>query len=312
MIVGPTAVGKTELSIAVAKQLDAEIISADSMQVYRGMDIGTAKPSEQERQGIPHHLIDVVDPSHDFTVAEYQELAEKAISDIQEKGKVPLLTGGTGLYIRAVIDGFDFPGQDEDLALRARLQRFAQVHGNEALHRMLQKVDPTSAQRLHPNDVRRVIRALEVYELTGIPLSQHLKGQEDRPPRHKAVMFGLTRPRQQLYKRCDERVELMLKNGLLDEVRNLLNMGFDQRSTALQAIGYKELIGYFTGQYSWDEAVRLLKRNTRRYAKRQYTWFLRDNRITWLDLSQMSLSDAAAKIVECYRRKAASGTEEMC
>ncbi len=309
VVVGPTAVGKTELAVDVARKLDAEIISADSMQVYRGMDVGTAKPTVRERGGIAHHLIDVIDPTEDFTVAQYQQLAEEAIIQITDRGRVPLLTGGTGLYVRAVIDGFDFPGEYEDLSLREEMQRFAEEHGNAALHQRLRQVDPAAAARLHPNDRRRVIRALEVYELTGIPLSQHLRGQSQRPARHEAVMFGLTRPRPELYARCDQRVEIMLRKGLLAEVKSLLSMGFDHRTTALQAIGYKELVGYLQGEYDWDEATRLLKRNTRRYAKRQYTWFMRDQRISWIDLGSMDSGAAVQKIVSEYKRKVLSDTE---
>lgn len=302
VIVGPTAVGKTKLSIRVAQLVDGEIISADSMQVYRNMDIGTAKPTVEERQGVPHHLIDIVPPSRDFTVAEYQELAEKVIADINARGKVPILTGGTGLYIRAVIDGFDFPGS-EDLDLRKKLAAYAKEHGREALHARLAEVDPSTAQRLHPNDLRRVIRAMEVYHLTGIPLSQHLARQENRIQRHPAIMFGLTRDRHKLYERCDQRVDQMLKDGLLDEVKQLLDLGFDPRSTSLQAIGYKELIGYLQGEYDFDEAVRLLKRNTRRYAKRQFTWFRRDPRIRWINLDELTWEEAARLISETYKKE---------
>lgn len=302
VIVGPTAVGKTQLAIMVAKMVDGEIISADSMQVYRDMDIGTAKPSLEERAGVPHHLIDIVPPSRDFTVAEYQELAEIAIADINKRGKVPILTGGTGLYVRAVIDGFDFPGS-EDLALREKLAEYARVHGQDALHQKLAEVDPVTAQRLHPNDTRRVIRALEVYQLTGVPLSRHLAKQEGRAQRHPAVMFGLTRDRQELYRRCDLRVDRMLENGLLDEVKRLLDLGFDPRSTALQAIGYKELIGYLEGEYDLEEAVRLLKRNTRRYAKRQFTWFLRDPRIRWINLDDVDWQEAAKLISDTFEKE---------
>ena len=309
VIVGPTAVGKTELAVKVAQRLNAEIISADSMQIYRGMDVGTAKPTPEEQGGIVHHMIDVVDPDQDFTVAQYQEMVEEILASISARGKRALLTGGTGLYVKAVIDGFDFPAQPEDFQLRRQLQQIAQTQGPKALHDKLQRVDPVSARRLHPNDVRRVIRALEVYEVTGTPLSELLERQEHRPPRHEALFFGLTRPREELYLRCDQRVDLMLEQGLLDEVKQLLERGFDQRGTALQAIGYKELIGYLQGQYDWEEGIRLLKRNTRRYAKRQYTWFLRDRRIQWIDVSTVGPEQAVEEIVSEYQRRAAKDSE---
>jgi tRNA dimethylallyltransferase len=302
VIVGPTAVGKTGLAIRVAKQVDGEIISADSMQVYKGLDIGTAKPTEAERQGVPHHLLDVVAVDQEFSVADYQLMVEDILMDLAKRGKTPILTGGTGLYIRAVLEGFVFDSQGKDDDLRARLQEVAESQGNIALHRRLAVVDPDTAKRLHPNDRRRVIRALEIYHTTGQPLSQHLDAQKQLEPRHQAVKFGLACNRPRLYQRIDARVDQMIEAGLLDEVKNLLEQGLAEGATAMQALGYKELVGYLRGEYDLAEAIRLLKRDTRRYAKRQLTWFRRDEEIIWLDLDKLTIEDATDKIATTYWR----------
>lgn len=302
VIVGPTAVGKTGLAIRVAKQVDGEIISADSMQVYKGLDIGTAKPTEAERQGVPHHLLDVVAVDQEFSVADYQLMVEDILMDLAKRGKTPILTGGTGLYIRAVLEGFVFDSQGKDDDLRARLQEVAESQGNIALHRRLAVVDPDTAKRLHPNDRRRVIRALEIYHTTGQPLSQHLDAQKQLEPRYQAVKFGLARNRPRLYQRIDARVDQMIEAGLLDEVKNLLEQGLAEGATAMQALGYKELVGYLRGEYDLAEAIRLLKRDTRRYAKRQLTWFRRDEEIIWLDLDKLTIEDATDKIATTYWR----------
>ena len=300
VIVGPTAVGKTDLSIAIAQRLDGEIISADSMQIYKGLDIGTAKPTLGERQGIPHHMLDIVDPSQEFSVAEYQAMVEEILADLDVRDKVPILTGGTGLYIRAVLEGFLLGAEGKNEALRAHLHYIAETQGNTALHMRLQAVDAKTAARLHPNDRRRVIRALEVYETSGIPLSEHLSLQKERGPRHASVKFGLVRDRKRLYQRIDLRVDTMLAQGLLEEVKQLIQQGLDHDSTAMQALGYKELVGYLRGQYDLEEATRLLKRDTRRYAKRQMTWFRRDETIMWLDLDMLAQDEAVDKIVTNY------------
>jgi len=302
VIVGPTAVGKTDLSIAVARAVDGEIISADSMQVYKGMDIGTAKPTENERQGIPHHMLDVVTPDQEFSVADYQRMVEETLRSLAERDKTPILTGGTGLYIRAVLDGFVFDPEARDEELRVQLEKMASTRGGVVLHQRLAEVDPDSAKRLHPNDHRRVIRALEVYHTTGQPLSRHLAAQKRQPPRHPSVKFGLTRNRRRLYDRINLRVDLMMETGLLDEVKQLMSQGLEGSATALQALGYKELVGYLRGEYDLTEAVRRLKRDTRRYAKRQLTWFRRDQEIIWLDLDQISREDAVEKITGIYWR----------
>lgn len=281
-ICGPTASGKTALSVALAHQLHTEIISADSMQVYRNMDIGTAKPSLEERDGIPHHLFDVCSPGESFSVARYVELADEAAQKILSHGKIPIVVGGTGLYMDALIECSTFSGNDTDTAVREKYKRLAEEQGNEAVHACLQKVDPESADRLHPNNLKRVIRALEVFEQTGLTIGE-LNRQNKRPdPKYDAVMIGLCpADRQMLYDRIDRRVDQMLKLGLLEETRSLLEDG-TLTGTAMQAIGYKELLGFLNGEQSLAECVELLKQRSRNYAKRQMTWLKRDDRIHWI------------------------------
>lgn len=281
-ICGPTASGKTALSVALANQLHTEIISADSMQVYRNMDIGTAKPSLKERDGIPHHLFDVCSPGESFSVARYVELADEAAQKILSHGKIPIVVGGTGLYMDALIECSTFSGNDTDTAVREKYKRLAEEQGNEAVHACLQTVDPESADRLHPNNLKRVIRALEVFEQTGLTIGE-LNRQNKRPdPKYDAVMIGLCpADRQMLYDRIDRRVDQMLELGLLEETRALLEDG-TLTGTAMQAIGYKELLGFLNGEQSLAECVELLKQRSRNYAKRQMTWLKRDDRIHWI------------------------------
>lgn len=281
-ICGPTASGKTALSVALAQQLHTEIISADSMQVYRNMDIGTAKPSLKERDGIPHHLFDVCSPGESFSVARYVELADEAAQKILSHGKIPIVVGGTGLYMDALIECSTFSGNDTDTAVREKYKRLAEEQGNEAVHACLQKVDPESADRLHPNNLKRVIRALEVFEQTGLTIGE-LNRQNKRPdPKYDAVMIGLCpADRQMLYDRIGRRVDQMLELGLLEETRALLEDG-TLTGTAMQAIGYKELLGFLNGEQSLAECVELLKQRSRNYAKRQMTWLKRDDRIHWI------------------------------
>lgn len=294
VIVGPTAVGKTAFCIMLAQALPAEIVTADSMQVYRGMDIGTAKPSEAERGGVPHHCLDLVDPWEPFNVADYRRHALAAIEDIQRRGRLPILTGGTGLYVRAVVDDFLFPDRGADWELRRRLEEEAERLGRPALHARLAQVDPETAARLHPNDVRRVVRALEVYERTGRPLSEHLREARAREARFDLLMFGLTRPREELYARINRRVEEQIRQGLVDEVRALMERGLDEGHVAMQGLGYKEIIAHLKGRLSLEEAIRVLQRDTRHYARRQLIWFKPDPRIQWLDLSVYPSLEAAA------------------
>ncbi len=303
ILVGPTAVGKSEVAIGLAKRLAGEIVTADSMQVYKGMDIGTAKPTPAERNGVPHHLIDIVSPDEAFNVARYREMAHRVIADIHARERLPIVSGGTGLYIRAVLDEFLLPGAGSDPLVRAKLEAEAAEHGKQALYERLQEIDPETAERLHPNDVRRVIRALELYETTGKTMSQHLKEAQKKEPRYHAIRIGLTRPRAELYRRIDQRVEQQIADGLVDEVRRLMQR-YQLNKTARQALGYKEIIDYLEGKSTFEEAVERLKRETRRYAKRQYTWFRRDERLRWFDLhAYASMADAVDDIAEYIRRQ---------
>ncbi|MEW9033402.1 MAG: tRNA (adenosine(37)-N6)-dimethylallyltransferase MiaA [Planifilum fimeticola] len=283
VIVGPTAVGKTSLSLSLAGAFRGEIVSGDSMQVYRHMDIGTAKVTAEEREKIPHHLIDIVDPDHPFTVEEYQRLAREAIEDIQRRGRLPILVGGTGLYIQSVTHGYLLPGVEGNPELREKLHRFADEEGNEKLWEKLKAVDPETAVRLHPNDRRRIIRALEVYEGTGIPFS---KLQRKSSPRYDMLWIGLTMSRERLYERINRRVDRMMAEGLVEEVEALRNKGYHRDLTSMQALGYKEIMMYLDGEISREEAVEAIKRGTRKYAKRQLSWFRRIPEIHWFDVNK--------------------------
>ena len=281
-LLGPTAIGKTGIAIQLAQRLNAEIVSVDSRQIYRQMDIGTAKPTAEEQQAARHHLIDCVDISQPFSVADYQSLADTAISDIQNRGKQVLLVGGAGLYFRAIVDGL-FEGPGADPSLRERLEREAAQRGVDVLHERLRACDPVAADRIHPNNIVRVIRALEVYELTGIPMSEHQQQWHPEKQRYPFIAFGLTMPRALLYRRIEQRVDVMLANGLIAEVESLLAAGYARETVALQSFGYRELITYLDGECTYLEAVQQLKRNTRRFAKRQLTWFRKDTRVEWID-----------------------------
>lgn len=285
VIVGPTAVGKTEIAIRMAQQLQAEIISADSMQIYRGMNIGTAKPAPEEQAGIPHHLLDIIEPGQPFSVADYQSLAREKIKEIANRGRLPILVGGTGLYVRAVIDPYNFIPANTDWDLRARLKSQALEAGLAALYQWLSDIDPIAAERIHPHDERRIIRALEVYQTTGHPLS-FWEQSVDKLPLYDLIMIGLERSREELYERINRRVESMLEQGLLLEAQDLLARGLDENFIASQAIGYKEFFAYLRGQESLTEAKEKLKQGTRRYAKRQLTWFRADERIDWWELDE--------------------------
>jgi tRNA dimethylallyltransferase len=287
VILGPTGVGKTEIALRIAEELRGEIISCDSRKVYRLLDIGTAKPSEEEREKIPHHLIDIVaDPGEEFSVADFKREAERKISQIQKRGKLPILAGGSPLYIKAVVDGL-FPGPGKNPDLRKRLAEEAKNLGDEHLYERLKEVDPSQAEKVHPHDLKRVIRALEVFELTGKPISYHQQFSTiSHQPLANIIMIGLRRKREELYKRINSRVDKMLKAGLVEEVKGLLKKGYPESLNSLQGLGYKQVIGYLKGRYSLEEAVRLLKRDTRRFAKRQMTWFRKDTRITWIDIKE--------------------------
>lgn len=281
-ICGPTASGKTALSVALAKQLHTEIISADSMQIYRGMDIGTAKPTAEERQGVPHHLLDICAPGEAFSVARYVELADAAAQDVLSRGMIPVVAGGTGLYMDALIECSTFSGDETDLSVREKYQRMAAEQGNAAVHACLARVDPEGAERLHPNNLKRVIRALEVYEQTGMTIDAFNRLHKRPAPKYAALKIGVCpAERQTLYDRIDRRVDQMLADGLLEETKRLLDSGA-LAGTAAQAIGYKELLGYLQGDAPLADCVALLKQRSRNYAKRQLTWLKRDDNIHWI------------------------------
>ncbi|WNQ09169.1 tRNA (adenosine(37)-N6)-dimethylallyltransferase MiaA [Paenibacillus aurantius] len=284
VLIGPTAVGKTKLSIALARAHGCEIISGDSMQVYRGMDIGTAKITPEEQQGVPHHLIDILNPDEPFSAADFQERAGQAIRDIRSRNRLPFVVGGTGLYIESLCYQYRFSEGGADEAFREEQMRYLQDYGPEALHDRLREVDPPSADRLHPNDYRRVIRALEIHHVTGATLSEQLAGQNKESP-YRLCLIGLTMDRALLYKRIEERIDEMLEKGLLREVQGLLERGCSPDLISMQALGYKEMVGYLRGDYSYEHAVYLLKRDTRRFAKRQLSWFRHMKDIHWVDVT---------------------------
>ncbi len=281
-LVGPTASGKTALSLKLAERLNAEIISCDSMCVYKGMDILTSKPSQAVRKRIPHHLIDIIPPTKEFSVSEYRILALDAIEDILKRGKAPLFVGGSGLYVRAVIDGL-FPSAGKDVRFRKRQAALAKKYGNLYVYNKLKRIDPESAEKIHPNNLRYVIRALEIYHTEKKRPSDIRKNRE--PLKYKVQIVGIELKRSELYKRIDDRVEEMLKEGLVREVRRL--SGKRLSITAKSALGYSEILGYIKGKYSLEEAKELLKKNTRHFAKRQMTWFRRDGRIKWLGVDKI-------------------------
>lgn len=300
ILTGPTAVGKTALSTELARALDGEIISADSMQVYRHMDIGSAKVTSQEMEGIPHHLIDVLDPREEFNVTLFQELAKEAMEGIYSRGRVPIVVGGTGFYIQALVYDIDFKENDGGRQVRRELEELAREQGSQALHAMLRQVDPVSAQAIHANNRKRVIRALEYYRLTGEPISRHNQEERQKESPYRFLYYVLTCSRDLLYERIDRRVDRMLEQGLLEEVRKLKNMGCKKGMVSMQGLGYKELLDYLDGQWSLEEAVRVLKRDTRHFAKRQITWFKRERDVRWLDLDRFGhdRNQVLARILE--------------
>ena len=286
ILAGPTAVGKTSLSIRLAKETGGEIISADSMQVYRHMDIGSAKITKEEMEGVPHYLVDVLEPEEEFNVVRFQQMAKEAAERIWKKGKIPLVVGGTGFYIQALLYDIDFTENDGDESYRRQLERKASdEEGASELYEMLKTVDPKAAQEIHPRNIKRIIRALEFYHQTGKKISEHNETQRQKESPYNYAYFVLTGERSRLYERIDRRVDLMMEQGLLDEVRYLKERGVRKDSTAMQGLGYKELYAYLEGEYPLDEAVRIIKRDTRHFAKRQLTWFKRERDVIWADKS---------------------------
>lgn len=284
-VVGPTASGKTAASIELALRLNGEIVSADSMAIYRGMDIGTAKPSIEERCGIPHHMINCVDPNQPYSVSEYQQDAQRCMRDIWSRNKLPIICGGTGLYVNSLIFPLDFSTVQGNEIIRRKWEAFAAQHGNLVLHDELRKVDPKAAEQIHPNNVRRVVRALEIFECTGIPKSDQASMAQPFELPYEPILMGITLPREQLYRRCDLRVEQMLSSGLEEEVCTLLSAGLSPKAQSMQGIGYKEIAAELSGELSRSEAINLLKKNTRHLAKRQLTWFRANDKIHWFDVS---------------------------
>ena len=303
ILTGPTAAGKTALSIQAAKAFDGEIISADSMQVYKGMDIGSAKIRTEEMDGVPHHLIDVLEPEEPFHVVKFQELARAAMEEIYERGHLPIITGGTGFYIQALLYDIDFTENDADPAYRETLERLAIERGAAYLHGLLKERDPKAAQEIHENNVKRVIRALEFYEKTGTPISVHNAAQREKESPYRFAYVVLNRNREELYRRIDRRVDQMMEAGLLEEVDTLRKRGYDRSYVSMQGLGYKELLAYLDGECTLEEAVYILKRDTRHFAKRQLTWFKRERDTDWLSLDQKTDEEALADLTEILKRR---------
>lgn len=292
VLTGPTAVGKTSLSISLAKAVNGEIISADSMQVYKGMDIGSAKIRKEEMQGVTHYLVDILEPEEEFHIVKFQELAKAALEEIYAKGKIPILVGGTGFYIQAVTRDIDFTQAEQETSYREELEQFAKEKGAEYLHEKLREVDSKSAENIHANNVKRVIRALEFYHQNGTPISEHNEEQKQQTSPYNLAYFVLTAPREILYERIDRRVDQMMEEGLLEEVKSLRERGCRRGMVSMQGLGYKEILAYLEGEYPLEEAVRILKRDTRHFAKRQLTWFRREQDVIWVDKEQFHWNEA--------------------
>lgn len=304
ILIGPTAIGKTALSIELAKRMNGEIISADSMQIYKFMDIGSAKITKDEMEDIPHHLIDIVLPNEEFTVANFKDRSIELIKDINSRGKLPIVAGGTGLYINSLVYNLNFAQVAPNDELRERLELLGNEYGNEYLHQELQKIDFESAERISVNDRKRIIRAIEIFEVTGKPMSEYNKNFRIPIDDYNLVMIGLNMDRAELYNRINARVDIMIKEGLIDEVKGLLEMGYNKELVSMKGIGYKEVVMYLEGAISLDKSVELIKQGTRNYAKRQLTWFRRDNRIKWVNVEEFSnLNDLSQYIIDYSKDK---------
>ena len=296
ILTGPTAVGKTAASIGLAKAVGGEIISADSMQVYRHMDIGSAKITEEEMQGIPHYLVDVLDPEEAFNVVRFQEMAKAAMQKIHDNGHIPIVVGGTGFYIQALLYDIDFTENDSDFSFREELEKTAREKGAEYLHSLLKQADPEAAEQIHPHNIKRVIRALEFNRKTGQKISTHNEQERRKQSPYEFAYFVLTDNREALYARIDRRVDKMMEQGLLEEVRALKDRGIARESVSMQGLGYKELLAYLDGEIPLEEAVRIIKRDTRHFAKRQLTWFRRERDVIWIDRQEIGQEEE--KIVD--------------
>ena len=306
VLTGPTAVGKTELSIQLAKAIGGEIISADSMQVYKYMDVGSAKITPEEMDGVRHYLVDELEPFDEFHVVKFQEYAKKYLNEIYAHGKIPIIAGGTGFYIQALLNDIDFTEQESDSAYRKELEALAEEHGNQYLHDRLKEVDPESAEAIHPNNRKRVIRALEFFQETGGKISEHNAKEQMRTSPYNFAYFVLNDERSHLYKRIDARVDKMIEDGLEAEVRRLKEMGCTRDMVAMQGIGYKEMLSYLDGSYSLEEAVYIIKRETRHFAKRQITWFKRERDVIWLNKNEFDYKNEAilAYMIKILKEKA--------
>ena len=291
ILTGPTAAGKTKLSIALAKSINGEIISADSMQVYRHMDIGSAKIKPEEMDGVPHYLVDILEPTVDFNVVLFQKYAKAAMEQIYKKGKIPILVGGTGFYIQSVLYDIDFTENEEDTKLRRELEDLAEQKGAQYLHEMLRECDPKAAEAIHANNIKRVIRAIEYNRQTGKKISEHNEAENQKEAAYDSRYFILTDEREHLYQNIDKRVDIMLEEGLIEEVKHLLDLGCKRESTAMQGLGYKEMIAYLLGEITLEEAVYRIKRDTRHFAKRQLTWFRREKDVIWVEKDKFAYDE---------------------
>lgn len=299
ILTGPTAVGKSALSIGLAKAVGGEIISADSMQVYRGMDIGTAKIMPEEMQGVPHHLIDVLEPQEEFNVVVFQKKCKEAMTQIYQRGNIPIIVGGTGFYIQSVLYDIDFTQNNPDTSYRAKLEEFARIRGKEELHQELARVDEASAKTIHPSNVKRVIRALEYYHQTGEKISEHNEAQRQKQSPYQFIYYVLSLPRPLLYERINQRVDQMRQQGLVDEVKRLKEQGCTRDMVSMQGLGYKEILAALDGELTIEEAFEKIKRETRHFAKRQFTWFRRERDVTWLEKERFD--SEAALLDHCQR-----------
>lgn len=303
ILAGPTAVGKTQASIGLAKALGGEIISGDSMQVFRGMDIGTAKIPEAERAGVPHHMLDIKDPRERFSAAEFRARTDALIEEIDGRGHLPILVGGTGLYISAVLYPYEFARAETDAAYREELADYAAANGRQALWQLLEERDPASAARLHPNDVQRVVRALEIAHVTGAPASSRQQGVDRGQMRYRAAYLALSLPREELYARIDRRVDAMLSAGLEQEVRRLLAEGVPPDAQSMTGLGYRQMVRYLEGEYALERAAELIKRDTRRFAKRQLTWFRHDPNVRWVEKAGKSEAQVLSELLRLVRER---------
>ncbi len=303
ILTGPTAVGKTALSISLSKSIGGEIISADSMQIYKHMDIGSAKITREEMQGVPHYLIDELMPDEEFNIVRFKQMAVEAMEKIYANGHIPIVTGGTGFYIQALLYDVDFTENEADSEYRTELELLAKERGSRYLHDMLKEVDPASAKAIHCNNIKRVIRALEYFKLTGEKISEHNETESKKESPYNFAYLVLNRKRDVLYERIEKRIDIMLDNGLIDEVRRLKEMGYTRDMVSMQGLGYKEILDYLNGSITLDEAVYILKRDTRHFAKRQLTWFRREREVNWLDIDDMSENDMLTNVLDILKDK---------